>query len=416
MLDPDMIKTIFEVWYSLSNTKKIQSRTVFDRIPKERLSSESLQDPNVKSQVEQLGYYDSAMKLPENWIEALNFLAGLGYLEKRDDVIYHIAYFYEAYPYEPYISPFGWVGVTNSNKFVMSCVNVDSRHIKIFTETADELKRQISNNIHRHITRFEYGITFYYDTIVYEIKDKYFDAIALSFSLTEPKLLVFSCEPYVTSDGKTDKKRIKNTSQLDSEIFLNGSDEFDKIMEIPQWKEKSKGIIIQDDKAYFLVNKREDIPTENRFFKMPNIFDEGVASKENFLSRIFEDAIAEYLSSNYGYQTKCRIKPTYLHPREIDIFAEKGVDPKDITICECKLRFNESPLTLNEIEYFHQKTLKIIENESKRGTVKFHFQFVSNTDKLEEGLEEFAKMNKIEIKRSHCQITGQKGQTGKLLK
>lgn len=398
-----MLKTIFDVWYSLSETKKIQSRTVLQRVPKESLSPESLQDPAIRTEVDQFGYHDIAIEFPKDWIGALDFLSDLGYLEKRKDTIYHISYLYQAYPYEPYVSPFGWVGITNNSTFVSSIVNVDSKHIKAFTETANELKRQISDNQHRHITQFEYGISFSYDTIVYEIKDKYFDAITLTFSLTEPpKLLVYSCESYVESDGKTDKKHIKKINPLGSEIFLKGSSEFDKIFEIPEWKEKSIGIIIHDKKSYFLVIKRQDILGENKFFNPPNFFDENILSKENALSRLFENAVATHISTKYGYQIRDdKRKPPYLDSRQIDIFAEKGVDPKYITVCECKLRFKNQPLTMSELEYFNQKILKIREHEGKETPITFCFQFISNTDNLEEGVKEFAIKNKIEIKKAH---------------
>ncbi len=123
-------------------------------------------------------------------------------------------------------------------------------------------------------------------------------------------------------------------------------------------------------------------------------------SEENFLSRRFEEQVASYLVRKFNYGYAVSMKPYYLDGKEIDVLAEKGVMPKTITVCECKLRLNDSPITMQEVNDFAEKIVKIKQNETKRGEVTFYSWFVTNTDKLEEGVREFTKKEGIELKRA----------------
>lgn len=123
-------------------------------------------------------------------------------------------------------------------------------------------------------------------------------------------------------------------------------------------------------------------------------------SEENFLSRRFEEQVAAYLVRRFNYDAAVGIKPAYLDGKEIDVLAEKGVMPKTITVCECKLRLNESPITIQELNDFAEKIVKIKQNETKRGEVKFFFWFVSNTDRTEDGVKESAKKERIELMKA----------------
>ncbi len=123
-------------------------------------------------------------------------------------------------------------------------------------------------------------------------------------------------------------------------------------------------------------------------------------SEENFLSRRFEEQVSAYLVRTFNYDAAVGIKPAYLDGKEIDVLAEKGVMPKTITVCECKLRLNESPIAIQELNDFAEKIVRIKQNETKRGEVKFFFWFVSNTDKSEGGVKEFAKKEGMELKKA----------------
>jgi hypothetical protein len=82
------------------------------------------------------------------------------------------------------------------------------------------------------------------------------------------------------------------------------------------------------------------------------------ASHENFQSRIFEIAVANYLHRKYDYYVDTRLKPSYLKGKEIDVFAELGTHPRKISVCECRLRFNDSPIKKGEIKEFCKKYVK----------------------------------------------------------
>jgi hypothetical protein len=84
----------------------------------------------------------------------------------------------------------------------------------------------------------------------------------------------------------------------------------------------------------------------------------GFASLENYLSRIFEDSLAQFLQNKYGYFTQVRVKPIYLDGKEIDVFANKPM-PRAFTVCECKFRLRNNPIILDELKSFNNKSIKI---------------------------------------------------------
>jgi len=401
MLDIELLREITKVWLILSSKKKMSLKKIITRIPKERISAEDLKKPEVAKQVSEDGYYDVMHNVSNSTITALEFLTNLGYLEKRQDTMYHVEFAYEAHPYTPFISPFGWVAINPNSISNFGSKTFDSREYKSFDETAMIFKSQQLEGMHPHITLFDYRVSFSYNAVVYEVKDKYFDTIKLSRCEKDCKLIVHLAEPYITSDGKKDSKTLKPLDEIPEEKFLSGSNAIDPFVEKLEWKKKSIGVVVHDDTAFFIVPKDVVEPEKETIFfggKMPDFFDRGLFSRENFLSRVFEDSIAHFLATQYNYQVQIRLKPSYMNQQEIDVFGEKGVDPKTITVCECKLRIGSTPISLEEIRYFNKKIEKIRENESKRGQISFHFWFATNTTVVEDGVKEFAKVNKIELK------------------
>ena len=67
----------------LLNKKRILTRTVFERIPKEELPRSALEDPAVRNSVKQLGYYDVAHEITHDQKKILDDLVKLGYVDKR---------------------------------------------------------------------------------------------------------------------------------------------------------------------------------------------------------------------------------------------------------------------------------------------------------------------------------------------
>jgi hypothetical protein len=403
MIDPEMAEEISRVWRTLTFEKRMLARRILERIPKERISQEDLKKPHIAEQVEKHGYFDIDFTLQPKTVKALEFLTELGYLEKRKETMYKVSYAFEAHPYVPYISPFGWVGISPKSVSTFSHKTFDTQEFKLFEETAGVFRRQIRDGMHKHITMFDYSVSHSYEAVIYEMKDAYFDAIMISDTI-EGELVVHLAEPYVTSDGKTDRKTQKALQQVPQEVFLAGISEMDKYVEMLEWKKKSIGVIMVGDKAFFVTPRAGAVKEEEQTpdtFRTPDFFDSGLFSPENFRSRVFEDSTANYLQSEHDYKATARMKLQYLGGLEIDVFAERGSPNKrTITVCECKLRFDDAAIMLDEVEQFKRKIAKIKENESKRGEVKYYFWLVTNTEKSEYGVKELAKQHGIELKRA----------------
>lgn len=405
-LDDITLNEIGKLWYHLMTTKSIYSRTIFNRIPKDRLSKESLENPKVAAEISRQCYYDVVREIPDLRRKALDVLVKLGYVEKHDDTIYFVNYTYVAHPYLPFVLPSGIVGITSPTQRVISNLRLESKQYANFEESAKTFRVQIKAGKHRHIPRFDYGIGFQYETTIYEIKDRYFDAIFVNYDEENKKLIVHLTEPFVQSFNKRDHKNWRQIKEIDQNLFLSGSAAIDKEIDSLEWKKKLIGIILYNDEAYFLSKKTEKDETEdssNGSFRMPNFLDEGGYSYENYLSRIFEDAVADYLRQNHQYDAVARTKPPYLEGKELDVFAEKGLPLKNITVCECKFRpvNPDSPITISEVQEFGEKAKKVEEHHRKSGVAKFWFWLVTNTDKLEEGVDEYSKKIGIEIKKVH---------------
>lgn len=141
-----------------------------------------------------------------------------------------------------------------------------------------------------------------------------------------------------------------------------------------------------------------DIPQVEASIVDAHIQEEENKSNANLHSRKFEDATAEFLRDTHGYDTRVRWKPEYLEGKEIDVFAVKGISPRNITICECKLRLYDRPITLDEVTYFAEK-IKIIEaEEGKRGNTTFHNWIVTNVKNYDEDVIQYASDSRVEVR------------------
>jgi len=131
----------------------------------------------------------------------------------------------------------------------------------------------------------------------------------------------------------------------------------DEVIDNLEWKRDKIGLLIVNSKAYWLmtdgsiINYHDKIAKE--IFGIPDYLTPGFSSLENYLSRIFEDSLSQFLQSEYSYFTQVRVKPTYLEGMEIDVFANRL--PKTFTVCECKFRLRNREITLDEVELFYKK-------------------------------------------------------------
>lgn len=126
---------------------------------------------------------------------------------------------------------------------------------------------------------------------------------------------------------------------------------------------------------------------------------------DNLLSYKFEQEVENFLRKEHGYvYSWCRYKPPYLG-KELDVYASKGGKHVTITICECKLRLGDQPITEEEIQYFSNKTATVRQYEQQKANkegkqVRIYLWFITNADKVEEEAIKLAKKNRIEIKRA----------------
>jgi hypothetical protein len=124
---------------------------------------------------------------------------------------------------------------------------------------------------------------------------------------------------------------------------------------------------------------------------------------DNLASYKFEREVESYLRREFQYTySHCNYKPPYLG-QDIDVYASKGEPVVTITICECKLRFNDRPIDIAEIEKFCKLASAVRDHEKEKATregkrVTLHAWFVINAYSVEKEAATTAKRNKIEIK------------------
>ena len=100
------------------------------------------------------------------------------------------------------------------------------------------------------------------------------------------------------------------------------------------------------------------LPITRQIFGHPDYLEPGFASIENYLSRIFEDSVAQFLQNKFDSFTKVRTKPDYLGGKEIDVQAYSQ-QPRQCLVCECKFRLGNNSITTDEFESFNEKIGKI---------------------------------------------------------
>jgi len=126
---------------------------------------------------------------------------------------------------------------------------------------------------------------------------------------------------------------------------------------------------------------------------------------DNLASYKFEREVESYLRREFQYTySHCNYKPPYLG-KDIDVYASKGDPVVTITICECRLRFNNRPIDVTEIEKFCKLASAVRDHENEKAAregkrVTLHAWFVTNADSVEKVAATMAKRNKIEIKHA----------------
>lgn len=124
----------------------------------------------------------------------------------------------------------------------------------------------------------------------------------------------------------------------------------------------------------------------------------------NLQARQFELCAQELLQSKYGYtDVITRYKPPYLKGNEVDVYARKGRvgEKKFVTICECKLRFENQEIQVGDIAKFIKIASKVKQHETEviakeGGSVKIRAWLITNATASPHTLE-ILHQNKISV-------------------
>lgn len=153
---------------------------------------------------------------------------------------------------------------------------------------------------------------------------------------------------------------------------------------------------------------------------------EAMMAFENLQAHHFETCVQELLWSKYGYTgVITRYKPPYLEGREIDVYARKGLvgKRKNVTICECKLKFGNAEVRLEEIKHFLEVVPKVRLYESalsakEGGSSKTEAWLITNSKRISQQAVNALRKNNVKIliaklpsnwyKRGEWKITGVK--------
>lgn len=395
-------KNIADIWYRLIMKKKIPVRQVHDIISKEMLSETQLKDPKIEEQVKKYGALHVETKVQDDDVQALEHLVKLGYVKKTNEKIYRVYLNYTVHPYVPHVGPSGVLGILPNTNSAFTHFDFYEKEYALFFETAKEFENERKSGNHKHVTMFGFGVNFSYETDVYELKDDFFDAISLGVksgkftgSFTQPMI-----ETRYKGKDKTEKKNLKLLTKFTEEQFLQ-SKEIRKEVKKLSWKKEFVGVIEGFDKRIYYIAKpagAKKLKKQNSgSFRPPNFFGRGIFSYENVISRIFEDAIAEYLRDHEHYLTTTRYVPSYLK-KEIDVFGERGSKKnKEIIVCECKFRLEKKSITKDELDHFVRKATEVKKLESKNNKTTTKFWFVTNIKKIEPDAKEFLKKTNIQF-------------------
>jgi hypothetical protein len=182
-----------------------------------------------------------------------------------------------------------------------------------------------------------------------------------------------------------------------ADVNLSDRDKIDKEISNLEWKRDRVGMMILNGKAYWLLNNGRIINYNDlitsQIFGIPDYLDPRFASIENYLSRIFEDSVAQFIQDKENVYTKVRQKPNYLNGKEIDVQTYRPQSTESI-VCECKFRLRNRAITIDELEIF-QKKAKIIKEKSENEN--FHFWLATNTRNIEPEAIDYAGKNNIQI-------------------
>jgi len=404
MEQEELIKILPQIWYLLNTKKSIRQKDLHELIPISVLTEEQLKSEELQKRINDNHQLERANELPNNHIEVLDFLTEKGYLDKKIDLFYKVEMNYEFSPYYPSMAINGVMGIKGYTTDHRGDELLDSSSYRRFIETATELKYQIDTGLHRHLTSFEWKLSYSYETTVYELKDQYYDILCIVPSNNTGKFQLFIVEPEVMTFNGKKKKNWKRIREIATQSFLNGASNIDNEIRNIAWKNDYIGILIHNDEEYKILQRNAydtiDDNQESDFLEVPNFLGKGIFSIENVWSRIFEDTVADFIRDK-SFEVKKRYKPDYLKPFEIDVYGESlsGEHNETIIFCECKLRIKSYDTKRYELERFNKK-IELIDKHFSDKNKNPEYWFVTNTDDISVDLRQFCKEKRILLKKA----------------
>lgn len=331
-----------------------------------------------------------------NTISELDQLSKLGYVEKKDCELNLMNYDYKLYYSYPSLLPMGYFHLPGNIYSVGERILLVTENYDDLEKQLHEFKRNVISGTYANILDFNFNVQNKFRSIVYEVRDKYFDSI--NFLEGDSTSRLHFTKPLNIPEHGLEQKRWMFLPEA-APVSLEEKERVDEAIDNLELKKDRIGLLIVNSKAYWLmtngsmINYHDEISKE--IFGIPDYLVPGFLSLENYLSRIFEDSLAQYLQSKYGYFTQVRVTPPYLEDMEIDVFANKN--PKTFTVCECKFRLRDREITVEELGLFHKKSLIVKQKNTVDGNEKFYFWFVTNSSNFSKDVLEYAKSNKIEF-------------------
>lgn len=386
---------LIELWHWLNNERRLFQPEIHEKLLRTDFTDKQFDalDPLVKSAIIQNGYYYNKTEYNQKYIQILDNLSNLGYIQKIQTKVYNIRIFYEAYPYIPHIGMDGIVGVKSDYQFRDQYIQLTESEYSRFIRSYDEFRYQVDLGLHRHITAIDYEILIEYESIVYEIKERFLDVLCINFDSNVNQYLVDIVRPKLV---ETAGKKLKSYDIIAcSKVNFFDIYTVDKLIDSIEWKKEHTGMLIHNNEVYHLTKRMNNLvsnPNDIHSSLVPTFLDDETFSIENVLSRVFEDAFADFLR-DYGYVTMTRYKPNYIRPYEIDIY---GTNDNRVVICECKLRLKDRSISLHEVERFNDKINIIKQNEAI--TPEVDFWFVTNTSNLDPKVKDYCFINGIKLR------------------
>lgn len=389
---------IIQLWHWLNNEKKLYEKEVFNRVYKDALSSSQLEEEQIRTEIDQNGFYDVKNAMPPGYIEVLESFVKKGYVDKYTDTLYRIDISWEYYLYSPYMSIEGNIGIKGPKVRNMENKIIGSKEYRNFIESCKILKNEVDLGYHRHIDSIEYNILYDYETVVYEIKDKYLDAIEIRYNADTGIYEITIVEPVIKDQGERIQKthRVIQPTNLN---FFDGAIVVDSLLDSLNDR-RENGIIIYNNEPYQINNNNKKNLTNSgntlsTQYQTLNYIGKDIFDIHNLFSRIFEDSLAAHLRKlNYANVVE-RYRTGYFES-DVDVYAVCTNPNKLKLFCECKFRVFDQELTKTDVLIFIKKT-QIIQNAEPANRSSLKFWLVTNTKNIPDDIKKLCQSNNIEL-------------------